>query len=205
MGLLFRTFAPFISFAADALSRTRCRSRRELAGNARAHRIRSVYGLACFAAHPLALRRADRRFIANAYETSLRRSKPMTGPLRVAFIIFCGALPLFASLPSMAQQIARRGASSYDGAWSVVIQTTRGDCPAGIRAGVRIVGGHVVAQDQSYSVAGLVTSNGAIRVNVSAAGQSAGGFGHMTRKSGHGLWRTSTGECSGRWTAERRS
>jgi hypothetical protein len=130
----------------------------------------------------------------------------MTGPLRAALIILCGALPVFgASPPAKAQQIAQRGASIYDGAWSVVIQTTRGNCPAGIRAGVRIVGGHVLAEDQSYSVAGLVASNGAIRVNVAAAGQSAGGFGHMTRESGRGLWRTSTGECSGRWMAERRS
>jgi hypothetical protein len=130
----------------------------------------------------------------------------MTGPLRVAFIICCSALSVFgASRPSDAQQIPQRAASIYDGAWSVVIETTRGNCPADMRAGVRIVGGHLLSEDQSYSVAGLVTSNGAIRVNVAAAGQSAGGFGHMTRQLGHGLWRTSTGECSGRWTAERRS
>ena len=37
-----------------------------------------------------------------------------------------------------------------------MIQTTRGDCPAAIRAGVRILAGRVLAEDQSYSVSTLI-------------------------------------------------
>ena len=93
----------------------------------------------------------------------------------------------------------------YDGVWSVVIQTTRGDCPAAIRASVQILRGRLSAEDRIYEVNGRVASGGAIHVNVSSGGHSAGGSGRLRRDTGWGLWRTSSGECAGRWTAERRS
>jgi hypothetical protein len=108
-------------------------------------------------------------------------------------------------LPSLAaSQLAQRAANPYDGAWSVVIQTTRGDCPAAIRAGVRIYAGHVLSNDPGYSVEGRVATNGALRVNVSTGGQGAGGFGRLWHTAGRGLWRTWSGQCSGQWTAARR-
>ena len=130
----------------------------------------------------------------------------MTNLLRTALIIGCVTLPAVgASLSAQAaNQIAQRITSPYDGEWSVVIQTTRGDCLASLRAGVRILAGRVLANDQSYSVNGRVAPNGAIRVNVSAGGQGAGGFGRLSRNAGRGLWRTLSGECSGQWTAARR-
>ena len=97
-----------------------------------------------------------------------------------------------------------RHGSFYDGDWSVLIQTTRGNCPPALRAGVRILGGRVLAEDSSFQLNGEVASGGAVRVTVSAGGQSAGGFGRLSRDSGGGLWRTSSGECSGQWTAARR-
>lgn len=110
-----------------------------------------------------------------------------------------------ASQPSLAAtQIVHHGATAYDGSWSVVIQTTRGDCPAALRAGVHISAGHLLANDAIYSVEGSVAPGGAVRVNVSAGGQGAGGYGHLSRNSGQGVWRTRSGECSGQWTAERR-
>lgn len=95
-------------------------------------------------------------------------------------------------------------ARSYDGVWSVVIETTRGNCPAAIRAGVHILAGRLLPDDQSYQLNGRVAANGAVRVNVSAGGQSAGGSGRLRRNVGRGLWRTSLGECSGQWSAQRR-
>ena len=45
---------------------------------------------------------------------------------------------------------ARRvSASPYDGTWSVAIYTLRGDCGS-VRVAVRIVGGRVYSEDQSY-------------------------------------------------------
>jgi hypothetical protein len=109
-----------------------------------------------------------------------------------------------ASGPSdAAAQIAR--ASSFDGNWSVVINTLRGDCGSALRYSVRIVGGQVLAADQSYQVAGVVNASGMIRVVVAEAGRSASGAGRLSGNNGGGLWHTSTGECSGQWTAARRN
>jgi hypothetical protein len=106
--------------------------------------------------------------------------------------------------PSQGTQLIARKINVYDGDWSVLIQTTRGNCPPALRAGVRIVGGHVLPVDQSYQLNGAVTSSGAVRVTVSAGGQSAEGSGRLTHNSGGGLWRSRSGECSGQWAAARR-
>jgi hypothetical protein len=106
--------------------------------------------------------------------------------------------------PVLHRIVSRGSARLYDGAWSIVIETTRGNCPAAIRAGVHILAGRLSADDQSYRLNGRVAANGAVRVTVSAAGQSAGGSGRLERNVGRGLWRTSLDECSGQWTAQRR-
>ena len=95
-------------------------------------------------------------------------------------------------------------AGSYDGEWSVVIQTLRGDCMGSVRVAVRIAGSRVLSPDPSYDARGAVASNGAIRVVVSRGDQSANGSGRLTRDTGRGWWRTAKGECSGQWAAERR-
>jgi hypothetical protein len=118
-------------------------------------------------------------------------------------MIIANSLLIIANLPADA---AQRGAvrSSYDGNWSVAIETLRGDCGS-VRAAVRIVGGRVYADDQSYQAYGAVGSGGAIRVTVVRSGQSASGSGRLSSSSGVGRWRTSRGECSGTWSAARRA
>jgi len=105
-----------------------------------------------------------------------------------------------ASVPSNAA-----GRSIYDGQWSVEILTQRGDCDRSLRYSLRIIDGHVQADDQRYQVEGAVAPSGAIRVVVAEAGRSASGIGHLTRDRGRGQWRTSTNECAGEWVAARRS
>jgi hypothetical protein len=131
----------------------------------------------------------------------------MKKPVRTIVIVTSAALlGAIASLPSYAAQrsVSHHGTSVFDGAWSVVMQTTRGDCPAAVRAGVRILGGRLLAEDQSYEINGRVASSGAVHVMVSAAGQSGGAFGRLSRAAGRDRWQTSSGECSGEWTAARR-
>jgi hypothetical protein len=94
-------------------------------------------------------------------------------------------------------------AANFDGSWSVVINTLRGDCGSSLRYGVRIVGGRVVSGDGGYSVGGSVAPSGAIHVTVAEGGRSASGSGRLVGNSGSGVWRTSAGECSGRWAASR--
>ena len=116
------------------------------------------------------------------------------------FTAMTAAAVLFAAIPS-----AARAASIYDGMWSVTIFTQAGNCPSSLRYGVRVVRGRVFGDDQSYQVNGTVAANGATRVTVSEQGQSASGTGRLAGNTGAGRWRTSTGQCSGQWTAARRT
>ena len=110
------------------------------------------------------------------------------------------AAALVATIP-----FAARAANSYDGMWTVTIMTQSGTCPSSLRYGVRVDRGRVLADGQSYQVNGTVAPNGATRVTVSEQGQSASGTGRLSGNAGAGRWRTSTGQCAGQWTAERRT
>ena len=110
------------------------------------------------------------------------------------------AAALVATIP-----FAARAANVYDGAWSVTIYTQAGNCPSSLRYGVRVARGRVYGDDQSYQVNGSVAPNGATRVTVSEQGQSASGTGRLSGNAGAGRWRTSTGQCAGQWTAQRRT
>jgi hypothetical protein len=108
----------------------------------------------------------------------------------------------FASPPLNAAR--RVGGSAFDGTWSVAIYTMRGNCSS-VRVAVRIVGGRVYSEDQSYRAGGGVGRNGVVRVAVSGFGRSAAGSGRLSGNSGSGSWRSSRGECSGSWSASRRA
>jgi hypothetical protein len=112
------------------------------------------------------------------------------------------AVLLLVCIPTNAAH--RGGASAYDGSWSVAIYTLRGNCGS-VRAAVRIVGGRVYSEDQSYQAGGGVSANGAVRVSVAGFGRSASGSGKLSHNSGAGRWWSSRGECSGTWSASRRA
>jgi hypothetical protein len=99
-----------------------------------------------------------------------------------------------------------KAAPAYDGNWSVLIITTKGDCDRGYRYPVRIVNGKVgYAGEASFTVKGDVDDKGAITVTVARGDKYARGAGTLSGSSGSGAWKTGGGECSGEWTAERRS
>ncbi|MGE3149557.1 MAG: hypothetical protein AB7K04_10880 [Pseudorhodoplanes sp.] len=94
---------------------------------------------------------------------------------------------------------------SFDGQWSVLIVTQKGDCDRGYRYPVQITNGAVgYAGQASFNVGGRVSPTGAITVTVSRGDKSARGNGTLSGREGSGFWKTSGGECSGTWTAERR-
>jgi hypothetical protein len=115
----------------------------------------------------------------------------------VALMALSLAGALGATLPAAATP-------SYDGQWSVMILTQKGDCDASYRYPVRIANGAVVNDGPSLiSVSGKVERNGAIIVLVSAGDKSATGSGRLTAGGmGSGKW--SGGSCAGTWQAERR-
>jgi hypothetical protein len=125
--------------------------------------------------------------------------------------MFAAAIAVFlmasATQPSDAVPAHYPVTRAFDGIWSVEIVTYSGDCNRGYRYPLRIWYGRIVKADNdpNYNVAGIVTRTGAIGVTVTGGGQTANGTGRLSGNAGGGIWHTTNGECSGRWTAERRS
>jgi hypothetical protein len=95
---------------------------------------------------------------------------------------------------------------NFDGTWSVLIVTEKGTCDRAYRYPVRISNGSVgYAGEASFNVSGSVGPNGTVTVTVSKGNQSARGSGQLSATDGSGHWVAGSGECSGSWTAERRS
>ena len=117
--------------------------------------------------------------------------------LTAAAILAAGAVP------AAAAAVAK---SNYDGQWSVLIVTQKGTCDRAYRYPVKIDNGSVgYAGQASFNVNGKVGDNGTITVVVSRGSTSAKGTGRMSATDGSGIWAAASGECSGTWTAERRS
>ncbi len=111
----------------------------------------------------------------------------------------------FAAAAALASTPTR--AASFDGNWSVLIVTQKGPCDSAYRYGLSIRNGAVFYEGSApVNVAGRVSPSGSVSVRVWAGSQSASGSGRLARGSGRGTWRgvSSSGTCSGYWTAEQR-
>jgi len=129
----------------------------------------------------------------------------MTGLNITASALTAFAILTASAIPAAPAPIAS-GKQNFDGTWSVLIVTEQGKCDRAYRYPVRIANGAVgYAGQASFNVSGSVGSGGAVTVTVSHGGQSARGTGHLSASDGSGRWATGGGECSGSWTAERRS
>jgi hypothetical protein len=115
------------------------------------------------------------------------------------------AMLAVSAVPAFPAPIAS-GKANFDGNWSVLIVTEKGTCDRAYRYPVRIANGSVgYAGEASFNVTGRVGANGAVTVTVSRGSQSATGTGRMSSSDGTGRWASASGECSGTWSAERRS
>jgi hypothetical protein len=94
----------------------------------------------------------------------------------------------------------------YDGSWSVLIVTTKGDCDRAYRYGLSIVNGYIQYDGGAVDMSGRVTSGGAVRVTLSSGNSGASGSGRLNRNAGSGTWSGVSGpnRCSGYWEATRR-
>ena len=127
----------------------------------------------------------------------------MNKTIACAFTAF--AILAASAIPASAAPITA-GKQSLDGTWSVLIVTEQGKCDRAYRYPVRISNGSVgYAGEASFNVSGSVGANGAVTVTVSRGSQSAKGTGQLSANGGSGRWTAGSGECSGSWTAERRS
>ena len=118
--------------------------------------------------------------------------------------IVSGALFTLVAASATVATTSSYAVPAYDGLWSVSIVTEKGDCDRGYRYPIRISHGQLAnAGDVAVNIAGKVMPTGAITVMVSAAGKSANGSGRLSGNLGEGSW--IGGDCSGTWTAERRS
>ena len=127
----------------------------------------------------------------------------ITRPISAVAPAFAVLAILAATVPASAPASAR---SNFDGTWSVLIVTQKGTCDRAYRYPVRIANGSVgYAGDSSFTVSGKVGDNGAVTVKVARGSQSANGQGRLSATDGSGMWTAGSGDCSGTWTAERRS
>ena len=125
--------------------------------------------------------------------------------IRPAAALTAFAILAMSAVPAAPAPISA-GKGSFDGTWSVLIVTQQGKCDRAYRYPVRISNGSVgYAGDASFNVSGNVGANGAVTVTVSRGSQSAKGIGQLSGNGGSGRWTAGSGECSGSWTAERRS
>jgi hypothetical protein len=103
-----------------------------------------------------------------------------------------------------ATAIPANATGNFDGKWSVVVVTTKGECDRAYRYPIAIQGETLInAGDTAFDISGHVQGNGAVAVKISYGDKSAHGLGRLSGGFGQGSW--TGGSCAGTWTAERRS
>jgi hypothetical protein len=107
---------------------------------------------------------------------------------------------------ALAQATCAGAASSFDGNWSLAVFTRTGPCDASYRFGGRVVNGAIVYSGiGGIAVTGRVGPNGAVWLRVSSGASYAAASGWLKAQTGSGFWRgqSSSGHCTGTWTATR--
>ncbi|MBR1123455.1 hypothetical protein JQ628_18165 [Bradyrhizobium lablabi] len=121
--------------------------------------------------------------------------------VRMRSLLVAAAVAVTA-LPGTADA-ARRG-SAYDGTWTTVFATTRGNCSSGYSVPFLVTGGRVSSAGGGR-VSGSVNRAGGVAVAVQVGASHASGGGRLVGNSGAGRWSgIITGDrCSGTWQATR--
>ena len=128
------------------------------------------------------------------YFTSLPRVR---APRSVFALAAIAAVTITDAAPAQA-------AGRYDGTWSTVFATTRGNCSSGYSVPFTVLGTRV-ASAGGGRVSGSVTRSGGVAVAVSVGASHASGGGRLAGNFGAGRWSgIITGDrCSGTWQATR--
>jgi hypothetical protein len=131
----------------------------------------------------------------------ISRYFPTLPRVRASKTLFAvAALAAFAVPGSADARIAGR----YDGTWTTVFATTRGNCSSGYSVPFTVIGGRVLSAGGGR-VSGSVNRSGGVAVAVSVGASHASGGGRLAGNFGSGRWSgIITGDrCSGTWQATR--
>ena len=95
-------------------------------------------------------------------------------------------------------------ARTYDGTWTTVFATSRGNCSSGYSVPFLVSGTRVLSAGGGR-VSGRVGRGGSVAVAVSVGASHANGGGRLVGNAGYGRWSgIITGDrCSGTWQATR--
>jgi hypothetical protein len=121
--------------------------------------------------------------------------------LRASKFLFAAATIAALGVPGSAEA---RGAVSYDGTWTTVFATTRGNCSSGLSVPFLVYGGRVSSAGGGH-VSGSVNRTGGVAVAVSIGASHASGGGRLVGNSGYGRWSgiIQGDRCAGTWQASR--
>jgi hypothetical protein len=96
-------------------------------------------------------------------------------------------------------------AATYDGAYSVLLTTHRGNCDKVYRFPVNVSDGRVFYAGQTGAVAtGKVDASGRVSATIRYGEDELRANGRITPGFGEGRWTSPTRRCSGEWTADKR-
>lgn len=95
----------------------------------------------------------------------------------------------------------------FDGRWSAVVVTKSGPCQRAYRGAVYVSNGGVQVEGTYNALYGRVSPNGSVTATGSMGENYGAAWGRLSGNSGGGRWRVhmQSGNCSGVWTAQRRS
>jgi len=120
--------------------------------------------------------------------------------------------PLFGLALAGAVTLLASGANAqvakFNGTWSVLVVTEKGDCDRAYRYSIVIENGRArYGGQEAFNVDGQVQASGAVKGSISRGQDRADVTGRLAAEgTGTGTWTTSgSRNCGGRWEAERRS
>ena len=116
----------------------------------------------------------------------------------------CKSLFAVAALAALALPGSADARGAYDGIWTTVFATTRGNCSSGYSVPFTVVGSRVSSAGGGR-VSGRISRAGSVAVAVSVGASHASGGGRLVGNYGSGRWSgIITGDrCSGTWQARR--
>ena len=123
--------------------------------------------------------------------------------LRAKSLVAATALAALA-LPGTADAARYRSGGNYDGTWTTVFSTSRGNCSSGYSVPFMVSGGRVLSAGGGH-VSGSVSRAGSVAVAVTVGASYASGGGRLVGNYGSGRWSgvIQGDRCAGTWQASR--